>query len=180
LKLYSVTEVLSPWSQYGFCSESVLTLAAERGTAVHRASAAYARGIMALIPGEWRGYLDSFKRWFDEFVERVVFVEEHMIDADLGYHGHPDLGVVLKPLFLVNEVVIDLKTPLAAYPTWKAQTAAYLHLARHEYPDEGFNATASLQLDPKGRIAKANFYPTPPQDFAGFLSALNAFRYFNT
>ena len=180
MKLYSVTEVLAPWSAYGFCSEEVLALAAERGSAVHRASASYAQGLMPVIKKEWFGYFVSFRKWFDEYVDRVIFVEEHMIDPDLGYHGHPDLGVRLKPVFDIEVPVIDLKTPLAAYPTWKAQTGAYLHLAHHEYPDEGFDSTMSLQLDPGGRVAKANIYKTPPQDFAGFLSALNAYRYFNS
>lgn len=179
MKLYSVTEVLAPWSSYGFCSEEVLAIAAERGSAVHRAAATHARGMMPFIKAEWQGYLDSFTRWFDEFVIEVIFVEEHMTDPDLGYYGHPDLGVRLKPGFDIKVPVIDLKTPLVAYATWKAQTAAYLNLAQHDYPDEGFDSTMSLQLDPGGRIAKANIYKTPPQDFAGFLSALNAFRYFN-
>lgn len=178
MKLYSVTEVLSPWSPYGYCSEEVLTIAAERGKAVHRAAAAYARGIMALIPQEWRGYFESFARWFDDAVWRVIFVEEEMTDKDLGYFGHPDLGVRLKKEYGGKTFVIDLKTPLVSYPIWRAQTAAYLHLAQHKYPPEGFEGSMTLQVHPDGKAAKANIYKTPPQDFAGFLSALNAYRYF--
>jgi hypothetical protein len=181
MKYFSVTKVLSPFVDFSMIPPDVLDFASERGTLVHRYCETIARGIPAMgIPEYCAGYVRSFQRWFDEYVLKVIFVEHEMIDDGFGYLGHVDLVCVLKDL---RAVVVDLKTPLAESPTWRAQLAAYRQLAVAETQKRGLryripekNGCMALRLHPKGGAAKAIIYEWAGRDFQVFLSALNAYR----
>ncbi|KKL98766.1 hypothetical protein LCGC14_1821120 [marine sediment metagenome] len=70
--IISVTQALSPFSDFSGIDPEVLQHAAERGSRVHRACAAYALGFPALgLHDEDEGYFESFKGWFDEYVSDV-------------------------------------------------------------------------------------------------------------
>ena len=186
MKYYSVTEVLSPYflldvpKEQRHYIERHLEVAKERGKKVHAACGSYALGIwVAPLPAEWQGYFDSFKTWFDNFVDRVFFVEKRFQCDKFFFKGRVDLGV---RLIDGREIVVDLKTPLQESPTWKSQLAAYRHLSHvnnmYCIAPRSVNGCMSLKLDPGGASAKAIVYQYSDDDFAAFLSALNAFRYF--
>ena len=182
MKYYSVTEVLSPYflldvpQDQRHYIERHLETAKERGKKVHAACGSYALGLwVAPLPEEWYGYFESFKTWFDNFVDRVFFVEKRLQCDEFFFTGRLDLGVRLIDR---REMVVDIKTPLQESPTWCAQLAGYEYLAiRYDDIMDGIGSMA-LKLDPKGASAKAIVYQYSDDDFAAFLSALNAFRYF--
>ena len=176
MKTFSVTRVLSVYNDFSGINPDVLQAAARRGTKVHGVCAAYAAGLwVPPLALDINGYFSSFKAWFDKYVSRVFFVEEEMVDPLLGYYGHPDLGV---ELIDGRKMIPDLKTPLNESVTWKSQIAAYLNLAEKKYGENFFDGCMALQLSPKGTMAKGIVYQYSDADFAAFLSALNAYRYF--
>lgn len=176
MKIFSVTTVLGAFTDFSTVRPDVLEAACERGTGVHRASAAYAAGLyVPPVPEGWRGYCESFTRWFDSSVAQVIFIEERFFDPTFYFDGQPDLGCVLVD---GRRVVVDYKTPVAESPTWKSQVAAYCELAMQKYPP-GFEAMA-LRLRKDGRPARATTYDYSQNDYAAFLAALTAYRYFKS
>lgn len=177
MRLPTVTQVLSPFADFSGIRPEVLAHAAERGTRVHQACAAIARGLWTVPPDdECRGYVQSFRGWFEQAVDEVVLVEAELVDEALGFKGHPDL--ICRIRGDERPSLIDLKTPATKNRLWRAQLAAYRHLARiHGYD---VDRTASLRLKKDGGHPIFDEYDPreSSQDFAAFLSALNAYRCF--
>ena len=173
MKFYSVTEVLSPFIDFSQVPESRLEAARIRGTGVHRVCLLYAQGLWPVVPSEYEGYFESFKKWWLTVVDLTlpIEVEPELKDEEFGYLGHPDLILNIKGEKFHS--VWDLKTPTTHYPTWKAQLAAYRHLA------PGSNRAGSIMLDANGRKPKVKEYQDDARDFAAFLAALTAIRYFS-
>lgn len=172
----SVTQVLSVYQDFSMVPEHILTMASERGSRVHAICASLAQKLFVShrqITPDIEGYIQSFNQWF-EYVDEVVLVEQELIDPTLGFIGHPDLVVKMKgdqPLTLV-----DLKTPKIIGKTWRAQLAAYWHLTTSIF----IKRCGSLRLKQDGGFPIFDEYTdTRHADFAAFLSALNAWRYFN-
>jgi len=154
----------------------VLELASERGTIVHRACAAHALNLYGpIITPDHFGYYKSFTDWFGDYVAEVYFAESELVDSELGIIGHPDIGIRLTD---GRRLIVDLKTPAVEAPTWKAQTAGYVHLANRRYGPCFFEGGMALRLKKDGGKAKATVYKNTPADFALFLSALNCWRGF--
>ena len=176
MKSFSVTTVLGAFADFDMIRPDVLEAAKLRGSGVHAAAAAYAAGLYVRpLPVDWQGYFDSFRRWFDLYVAEVIFVEERFQNHQFFYSGKPDLGAVLMD---GRRVVVDYKTPAAEYPTWKSQISAYCDLAEDVYPPH-FDGM-SLRLRRDGKPARANVYDSSGNDYAAFLSALAAYRYFKS
>ena len=169
MQLISVTTALSPFIDWSKVPPKRLEYAAQRGTNLHMCFSAYAQNLLIpALPADHQGYFDSFRRWFDKYVQSVLWVEKELIDEKYGYIGHPDILCIL----VSNEIVIvDYKTPVTESPTWKAQIAAYCRLANI---DKGM----VLQPHPDGWEARAIRYQNTAADFAAFLNALFAYRYF--
>ena len=174
--LPSVTQVLSPFVDYSRVPEHILSMASERGSRVHAVCAANLLGVWHQpVTEEIAGYVESFRRWADLAVESVSAVEPEMEDAALGYCGHID--AILRIKGDGCESVADIKTPAVCMLTWRAQLAAYRNLA--EVNGHTISRVFSLRLDKDGGRAKVDEYTgTVRADFAAFLSALNAYRYF--
>jgi hypothetical protein len=178
----TVTQVLAPFSGYSSVGSSgknmpgVLAVAASRGTTVHRACAAISSGafLPEEIPEDCKGYIESFRKWFELMVDGVIFVEREFMCWNFGYMGHPDLGVFLKG---GEKALIDLKTPISKRSVWAAQLAAYKWATESEL---GFkwDRIGSLQLSPDGEMAKVEWYRESARDMNAFLAALTATRYF--
>ena len=172
MKLISVTTALSPFNDFSQVPPERLAAAAARGTAVHQACAAYARGLPVF---ETSGYLyfQSFKNWFDKYVKRALFVEAEFSDPTCYcIIGHVDL---VAELVDGRIVVVDYKTPVAESKTWRAQLACYCYLVK---PVVGEVGGMALQLSPEGNAARAIHYKNTASDFANFLAALQAWRAF--
>ena len=170
----SVTEILSPYTDFSMVPEHILTRATERGTKVHSICAGICQGLwIPEIPEECKGYIVSFQRWFDEYVEEVIFVEKELIDPTYGFMGHLDFFGRLKRLGMA---LLDWKTPLTLYKAWRLQMVGYNRLL--EVEREQVDVVASLQLDPNGGIPKMVRYENSAQDFNIFLGLLNGHNYF--
>ncbi len=172
-----VTEVLSPWTDFSMIPPDVLRAAAERGTAVHDACAAYALGLPVIgLRDDAAPYVESFKRWHSHVVEHVILCEQRITDEDFGYHGEPDLLVKSKSQEII---LLDLKTPVTKTKTWRIQLAAYTNLCR-KLLDMKIDRVGSLRLSPEGKTPKMDYYEYQDKDFAIFVSALNCYRFFNS
>lgn len=174
MKSISVTTALAPFSSFDGIDPDVLAAAARRGTRIHKACELFAHNIPTLALEEQdAGYFTSFRSWFSLYVKRVVATEKLLTDEALGYHGHVDL---IAELMDGRKVVVDYKTPATESSTWRAQLAAYRRLATGWL---GYAPDAmALRLMKSGAPAKAITYQYSDRDFAAFLSALNAYRYF--
>jgi hypothetical protein len=85
-KLHRVTDIISPYVDSQWFTE----LDRERGTEVHRACRAIAKGLWVPPLKLHQGYVKSFQRWFEDAVEEVVLVEERLDCPELGFTGQPD------------------------------------------------------------------------------------------
>ena len=174
MSLPTVTQVLKPWADFSMVRPEVLAMAAERGTDAHRICAAILRGLwVPSIPEDCRGFVLSFRSWLP-FVQDIHLVEGELIDPALGFAGHPDMIVTLKGDS--RPAVIDLKTPATKCRLWRAQLAAYKHLAIVN--DWHVNRVASLRLKRDGSRPIFDEYTDSAQDMAAFTAALNAHRWF--
>lgn len=173
--LPSVTQVLSPWTDYSMVPAHIMEAASERGTAVHAICAARIQNLWHLpVADVLAGYVKSFDSWA-RVVSDVILVEPEMEDSSLGYCGHLDLAVRIKGDSELS--IVDLKTPASCIPTWRPQLAAYRNLA--EANGHEISRVFSLRLDRAGGRAKVDEYTgTVRADFAGFISALNCWKFF--
>ena len=170
----SVTQILPP-PDFSKIPEHVLTFATERGTKVHQIVAAIAQRLwVPSIPEECQGYVESFRRWFDTYVEEVIYTEQELIDPVYGFMGHVDLVVRM----LKEIVLIDIKTPVMLQKSWQLQLAGYLHLARKNGCK--VKKAGSLQLSPQGKVPKMKWYQDSAQDLNVFLGLLNGWKFLNS
>ena len=173
MRLVSVTTVLSPFFDASKIRPEVLEYASRRGTAVHSACAAYARNLPVFFMDGVGPYFASFREWFDKYVKRVLFVEAEFSDPNTyGIIGHVDLVAELTDGRIV---VVDYKTPAVESASWKSQISAYCYLVK---PVVGEVESMALMLSGEGRAARAIHYKQQASDFAAFLAALSAYRYF--
>lgn len=177
--LPSTTEILSPYSGLENVPEKYLTIASERGTRVHTYCASIALGEWIPSPeDDVKGYIESFKKWFNLFVNEVLLCEEEIEDKDLGYCGHPDLVVLSSKLNGI--VLIDLKTPTSVKSTWGAQLAAYAQIIEKK-KNINIGRLGSLRLKSDGRMAKFDEFTGQRSDcFKAFFAALIAYNFFKS
>lgn len=173
MDLISVTRPLSVFFDASQIPAAVLEYAQTRGTEVHRACAAYARGLPVLIANGAYPYFESFRNWFDRYVKRALFIEDEFADPVYRIKGHPDIVCELTDGRIV---VVDYKTPALESPTWRAQLAAYCYLVA---PVVGcMPGGMALKLSGEGGAARAINYTYQAEDLAAFVAALTAYRYF--
>ena len=171
----SVTQILSPWSDFNSVPPDVLAAASERGTLVHQVCLAEAVGGWAVPDDVTAPYLESFCLWLPRV--EVIAVEFEVINHTMRYMGHPDLTVRFKGDRGLS--LIDIKTPRLYNPVWRAQLAAYraAALTMPEYAD--IERIASLRLSPEGKAPILNeSSSTYAIDLNGFYNSLAAWYYF--
>ena len=172
----SVTQALGVFQDFSTIRPDVLEHAAERGSRVHAACSAYAKGLFPVTDPESEPYFISFQQWFDTYITKTLAVEKRMNDEVYGFTGMLDLIVLIKGDKLPS--LVDLKTPAAVGPTWAAQISAYRHLAEKKLKIK-IGRNLSLRLSGKGTAAIPNeFTGNYNRDFAVFLAALTAYKYF--
>jgi hypothetical protein len=170
-----VTEILSPYSDFSKIPPDVLQAAAERGTEVHAACAAYAHNLWLPVPDELDGYLRSFKAWFDRYVVEVLAVEEEVVHPAFGYIGHVDLIATVAGIRPKQTVaVVDFKSPAVASRSWNCQIAAYLEASRERY---GTEVAGALMLKADGSLPKMIWLEDGNQAFNAFTGILSGFNY---
>lgn len=176
-KYPSVTQVISPHTNFSMIPPTVLEIATARGSMVHDLCARHTQGEWIppdLIREDCKGYFDSFLQWF-ELVATVHLVEEELVDDVYGFCGHPDMIVTL--ISNKRPRVVDLKTPVSRAKAWKLQIAAYNRLA--EVKDWHVEKSGTLRLSPKGRTPAYDEYEDSAEDFNYFLHCLMSWKYFN-
>lgn len=172
-ELPRISNILEPYEDFSMIPEATMAQAQYRGTEVHKACAAYALKIFYSLPQEYTGFLQSLKRWFDKFVKRVIYVEKRLIDPVYGFTGAIDIYAELYQLGLG---LVDYKTPLTQYKSWRLRMSAYKRLL--EVDKKKVDVVAALQLDPDGGIPKMTRYEgTSAQDFNIFLGLLNGYKF---
>lgn len=174
--MVSVTQALQPFADFSRVPPDVLEEAKLRGSMAHDLFAAHALCLwVPSVPENCIGYFDSFRRWFDSTVVRVVAVEKRMVHPVYNYTGQLDLLCGIKGD--EGDTLLDHKTPIALYKAWALQCAAYKGVADLEYPN--IKRTGSLRLSQAGKAAKFNEYSSNwATDFQRFLCCLTAFHYF--
>ena len=169
----SVTQVLSPWADFGRVDPAVLERAALRGTAVHAACLAETTGFWAPPDPEIEPYVESFRLWRPRV--EIIKAEFELADPVLSLYGHPDLLVRFAGDTAL--AIIDLKTPAAYNSIWRAQLAAYKYMAVKNGLDVVRVGSLRLQKDGRPPILNEST-ATYPRDLAGFIAALDAWLYF--
>lgn len=177
MKFIRVTQPLQRYYDWDGVPEARLLHAQERGTQVHRACMAIAKGCWAVCTPEVEPYVVSFKLWMETVVEKIHAIEPELIDKDLGIKGHPDYIVTVKGNTYPS--IIDLKTPIIKQKLWRLQIAAYTHLTRKNLFKK-LSIGGSLRLSPEGKIPKFDPYEEDRRDFAIYLSMLNVERFLNS
>ena len=172
MKIFSVTEVLGKYFDWGSIPDQILAEACQRGHLVHTAAACHALGAWCKpLPDIYEDYLKSFKHWYDRHVTEAILVEQRFTDDVLGYTGQLDL---VARLFNNDLVLVDIKTPLAESKSWKVQVAAYCNLAA----ENGCQVDYAMAVQPKrnGGAATCHTYHKTEDDYAIFMCALTAHR----
>ena len=170
-----VTQPIKPFANFDQIHPDVLDYASERGTIIHYGCHRYGRGEFVLTnhwPPDYHGYFKSFTNWFDKYVVRDVASEIELVDEDLDLVGHPDLLCIIVGDEKIT--LVDLKTPLAESWLWKAQLAAYRHLAIKKYD---IGRVGSLRLKKDGGRAIFTEYTDSAADFAAYLNMLMIEKY---
>lgn len=183
MKMFGVTETLSPWANEKFQKQGVskkrLGIASGKGTLVHDwCLNGYALGLpKPALPEIYKGYGESFRLWFDKYVDKVIWVEKELRDEELGIIGHPDLLCIANFGKGLIFALPDIKTPVEfGADFWEAQLGAYLHLVQKAGWDPEW--IGSLQLDIRGGWPKPKRFGNKELAFAKFLVALQARRIF--
>ena len=174
--MISVTQALSPFSDFSQVPPATLEAACLKGSQVHAIIASILKGLwVAEIPENCQPYIDSFNLWLP-VVEEVMMVEETLVDKVRKYKGTPD--AILRIKGDEGFTLVDWKSPVLESKSWRLQISAYRSLAMQN----GYliHRTGALQLSPKGKVAKFREYSgTINHDFSLFLNALSIYKYFN-
>lgn len=164
-----VTNVLYPFSGLEKIDPNIVAHAAERGTKVHQICEAIIDGLGEHgVDDETRGYVDSFKQWWEKGHE-VLMMEERFWDDEFNITGKVDL--ILKTAD--GLAIVDLKTSSRPSKTWQAQGSAYAYLAKKAGHD--IQKIFFLHLNKYGKEAKIYEYPV---DDSFFLTILRVFLHF--
>lgn len=169
MNLISVTQALSPFSDFSNVPPHVLEAAAERGTKIHRYIAARLMNLwVPQMEANIQPYFDSFMSWYEQTVERTIYIEKELICTCWGYIGHIDwVGVIRGDK---GATIIDWKSPATEAPSWLLQISAYRHLLEvHGGLDLPVERCGALMLSPEGKLARFKEYSE------NSAAALNAF-----
>ena len=170
-----VTEVLHRYVDFSNINPIVLSKAAERGSRVHGFCSLHAKGLyLPFIDKDCEGYVNSFQRWFDTYVDKVYVNEDRFYCDKLMITGAVDLVLSIK-----NDerlCVIDLKTPAIISKSWQLQTSAYQYLYNRNNKNK-VKRRAVLQIKKDGKEASFREHENS-KDWITYLGILRAERYF--
>lgn len=106
-----------------------LTNASLRGIQVHRYCTAYLEKLfIPEMEPEYAPYVDSFIKWANQRVKKVIMTCHRLYDDDLKFSGEFDAIVVLNDS--PEPTLIDIKATCSASKAWPLQLAAYEHLCK--------------------------------------------------
>lgn len=176
----SVTQVLSPLTEYAGIPKHILDAAADRGNYVHKACEMYLWETLDedSLKEEARPYFNGFKKFMSEtgFIPEVI--EERVYHPTLKYAGTLDLGGILPPAGRRKKpqrALIDLKTTFKLMRAVGPQTAAYFDAWAAANPKDKFEARYALQLKKDGTYCLEPMKDRTDSNI--FLSCLNIFNF---
>lgn len=174
-KYTRVTSVLKTYKDFSKVDSQLLEYSADRGQRVHNFCELYMKNLLFFeVDKDCKPYFESFKKWYDEVINKVLFTEQRLYCVDYKITGQIDCVMTL--IGETTPLILDLKTPKNDCKTWRLQTAAYQYLFnknnRIKVPRR-----ATLRLDKDGKTAKFNEY-TSPHDEKLFFKALELHRFF--
>jgi hypothetical protein len=119
-----VTDILAPFSGIDKIPEDILRNAAERGDLVHRLCEGIIEGLDVDIPDHLKGYVDSFRQWYDSLSVEFLphpgrwYDEQNLITGKCD-HVYKEKGIL---------TIVDLKTSAKEALTWRLQGTFYASL----------------------------------------------------
>ncbi|OGP65003.1 MAG: hypothetical protein A3K22_02165 [Deltaproteobacteria bacterium RBG_16_42_7] len=142
--IVSVSQVISPLSDFSSIDPDVMKRAKDYGTAVHRMVELYIGGDLdeeALDSG-LKGPLEAFKLWWGNrlYHEGEIRIEEPEYHPKLKYAGTADLA------FIYDNLVVDIKTRKPNKIVDILQLEAYAHLY-FDNPEKVMKAILYLAQD---------------------------------
>lgn len=167
----SVTRIISPLYNFDMVGEELLRLAAERGSAVHKATELFDRDDLdeesldpQLVP-----YLEAWKRFRAETGFVPELIERQVYDSIHGYAGTLDRVALLGR----TRAVVDIKTGSSLHPAVGVQLAAY----QAALGKEGIQALGryAVQLRPNGTYRLEQY--TSPHDLPTFFALMTIARF---
>lgn len=169
--LPSVTQIIAPYIDSKWFTDECR----ERGSAVHSACEAYLKGLYApKLISAWQLYVDSFKRWSDLAIDKIILAEVRLRNDELSYCGQPDAIIKIKGTDKI--VLVDWKTSQSKQKWWELQIIAYRKLAQHNGTKTQRGLSVRLKSD--GSIAISDEY-SDVSAWNIFIGLLNSYKYFN-
>lgn len=172
-----VTEILKIHTYLDLIPPDILRRASERGTIVHSICAGIAKGAWmpdAMIDEELLGYINSFRKWAEEHVEKFLIIEKRYMDETLEYTGQLDFVVMGKDKELY---LIDLKTSSKPQKTYPIQMAAYENLL--SINNIKVKGAKLVYLNKTGEFPEIHYLEDLSKEFHIFVSALDCWKYFH-
>ena len=107
-------------------------------------------------------------------IDKVILVEERLIDKARAYCGKPDLIAIIKGDS--EPTLVDYKTSQAQAKWWPLQAASYRRLAE---VDRGIicHRSISVRCLKDGRVAKADENQNYARDLNVFIGMVNTWNY---
>lgn len=132
--LPSVTTVMKPLDHelYSGIDESIMQMAASRGTAIHNAAENYVLYGIEDIEPKYAGYFEGFLKFWEEQKPVPLATESRAYHKILRYAGTADLPCVIDG----KKVLIDYKTSAAVN---KMLTGVQLEAYERAFGSHGFN-----------------------------------------
>lgn len=176
-----VTSVLADVgiTNYRFVNQEVLQRAARFGTAVHRATELWDKGVLdmdsvhpALMP-----YLKAWIRFREDFGFDPDQVEVRVFCERYRYAGTADrVGVVTKGKLAGKRTLVDIKSGMLL-PGVAIQTAAYTHAYNALNKKQQVARRLCVKLDDSGYIIEEL---TEKSDFSTWLACLQVYNFKKT
>jgi len=168
----SVTQVLAVLGGYEGIPAEILRRAAERGTAVHRATEDYDKGTLnwGEVSDEVYGYLSAWQEFRDRVKPEILEIEGRDYHEKLGYAGTRDRIMILSGKLSV----VDLKSSWKLMPATGPQTAAYAEQWNARNKDK-IKKRYGLRLAADGKYELSEYKDA--HDLNTFLSCLNVTKW---
>ena len=174
-----VTDVLKIFTKFDHVDPSTLSERAYLGSLAHHYAEMYSLHLLIdSMPLVVKPYFISFKKWFDEYVEKVIACEMRVNSESLLLSGKIDLIVQLKGDDENTLSLVDQKIGVAFSPTWRLQTAAYRMLFKREVGLD-ISRRMTLRLKSDGGMPLLDEMTNHEYDELNFLKCLDLHRFFN-
>lgn len=170
----SVTQVLQVITDYSGVPKAVLQKAAERGTAVHRATELADLGTLdwGRLDDELIPYVMAWEQFKHDAKPEILAVERRTFHPALLFAGTLDRELILNG----KRGVLDIKSSVALMPSVGPQLAAYMESENaHREKADRMKARWGLQLKKNGKYKLVEYKDA--NDWQDFLGCLRVVRF---